>query len=124
MENQPLGPYDLHEAIGRGGMGTVYLGIHRDTGAKAAVKVLSPAFAADAGFRERFEAEIKSLEKLRHPHIVQLYGYGEQHGALFYAMELVEGSSLQQELSQGRRFDWREVTRIGIEILQCAQACA
>ncbi|MEM7312275.1 MAG: protein kinase [Planctomycetota bacterium] len=116
MNNQSLGPYDLREPVGRGGMGTVYLAFNRDTGQKAAVKVLAPAFAADMGFRERFEAEVKSLEQLKHPNIVELYGYGEQDGALFYAMELVEGTSLHQELANGRRFDWRDVTHIGIEI--------
>ena len=114
----PMGPYDLHDVLGRGGMGTVYLGIHQNTGARAAVKVLAPAYGGDPGFRERFDAEIRSLEKLRHPNIVELHGYGEEEGTLFYAMELVEGTNLQQELAQGRRFQWREVVRLGVEICQ------
>ena len=78
--------------------------------------MLSPALAGDESFRERFAAEIESLKKLQHPNIVRLTGFGEQDGHLFYVMELVEGNSLQEELRRGRRFTWREVSRIAIEI--------
>ena len=81
-----------------------------------AVKLLSPALATDATFRERFSSEIESLKKLRHPNIVQLYGYGEQDGQLYYSMELIEGSNLQEELRRGRRFTWRDVTQIAIDV--------
>jgi serine/threonine-protein kinase len=97
-------------------MGTVYMAVDESTGTQAAVKVLSPALAAVENFRERFGAEIESLKKLRHPNIVQLRGYGEQDGRLFYVMELVEGQSLQDELRRGRRFTWRDVTHISIAI--------
>ena len=116
MPLPPLGPYDLDEPLGRGGMGTVYRAANRDTGRQVAVKVLSQGFASDHGFRERFEAEIRSLEQLRHPNIVQLFGYGEQDGTLYYAMELVDGPSLQQELAAGRRFHWREVVTFAISM--------
>jgi serine/threonine-protein kinase len=113
MTISALGPYRLTEVLGRGGMGTVYLGVEEETNRRVAVKVLTPVFASERGFRDRFQSEIRSLEKLRHPNIVQLYGYGEQDGHLYYAMELVSGESLQDELVAGRRFDWREVCRIG-----------
>ncbi len=115
MEIERLGPYQIVGKLGRGGMGTVYEAVHRETGDKAAVKLLSAALAQEEGFRVRFEAEIETLRKLNHPNIVRLFGFGEQEGQLFYSMELVVGSSLEEELRQGRRFDWREVTRIGIE---------
>lgn len=118
MALEQLGPYKIHRLLGRGGMGAVYAGVDSETGNHAAIKVLSPALADDPGFRERFKAEIETLKKLRHPNIVQLYGYGEHDGHLFYAMELVEGRTLQEELQSGKRFDWREVGRIGIEICQ------
>lgn len=93
----------------------VYRAIDQE-GREVAVKVLSPSIGSMEGFRERFEAEIASLERLKHPHIVRMIGYGEQDGHLFYAMELVPGNSLQAELTAGRRFLWREVTQIGVEI--------
>jgi serine/threonine protein kinase len=115
MEFERLGPYRIVGKLGRGGMGTVYEGLHSETGESAAVKLLSAALAEDEGFRSRFEAEIETLRKLNHPNIVRLFGFGEQDGHLFYAMELVRGNSLEEELRRGRRFDWREVARIGIE---------
>ncbi|MCA9212970.1 MAG: serine/threonine protein kinase, partial [Planctomycetales bacterium] len=116
QEFERLGPYRVLGVLGRGGMGTVYRGIDDESGAEAAVKVLAPNLAADETFRERFEAEIESLKKLHHPNIVQLYGFGEEAGHLFYAMELIQGCSLQDELKRGRRFNWREVVTLGIEV--------
>ena len=115
MEIERLGPYQIVGMLGRGGMGAVYKAVHRETGEPAAVKLLSADLAQEEGFRSRFEAEIETLRKLHHPNIVRLFGFGEQEGQLFYAMELVDGNSLEEELRRGRRFDWREVTRIGIE---------
>ncbi|MCE9555135.1 MAG: serine/threonine protein kinase [Planctomycetes bacterium] len=113
---EQLGPYRIGRQLGKGGMGTVYAAVDTQTNAPAAVKVLAPQLAMQAGFRERFEAEIESLKKLHHPNIVQLFGYGQQEEVLFYAMELVEGISLEDELAHGRRFDWREVCQIGIQL--------
>ena len=97
-------------------MGAVYRAVNVETDEPAAVKILSASLADDADFRQRFEAEIETLRKLRHPNIVRLFGFGEEEGQLFYAMELVEGNSLEQELQNGRRFDWREVAQIGLEM--------
>jgi eukaryotic-like serine/threonine-protein kinase len=116
MDIDCLGPYEITGELGRGGMGAVYKAVHSETDEPAAVKLLSPHLAQEEGFRSRFKAEIETLRKLRHPNIVRLFGFGEQGSYLFYAMEFVDGSSLEQELRQGRRFDWREVTRIGIDM--------
>jgi eukaryotic-like serine/threonine-protein kinase len=116
MRFEKLGPYRLDKKLGQGGMGAVYQGVDESTGKTAAVKVLSPQLASDDGFRIRFQAEIESLKKLRHPNIVRLYAYGEQEGSLYYAMELVRGSSLEDELRAGRRFNWREVTDLSIKL--------
>ncbi len=115
-EIERLGPYRIVGKLGRGGMGTVYEGVHQETGEPAAVKLLSAALAQEEGFRSRFEIEIETLRKLNHPNIVRLFGFGQQEGHLFYSMELVDGNSLEEELRRGRQFDWREVTRIAIEI--------
>jgi serine/threonine-protein kinase len=116
MNFTQLGPYRIGGLIGRGGMGEVHEGVHQQTGQRVAVKVLSPHMAHSEGFRERFEAEIDSLRQLRHPNIVELLGYGEHEGLLFYSMELIDGRSLEDELCSERRFSWREVTEIGIQL--------
>jgi predicted Ser/Thr protein kinase len=116
MKIEQLGPYRIGRLLGRGGMGTVYEGTNLDSDEPAAIKILSFHLAETEGFRDRFEAEIETLKKLRHPNIVRLYGYGEQEGNLFYAMELVRGESLEEALRGGRRFDWKAVTRIGVKM--------
>ncbi len=118
MEIERLGPYQIVGKLGRGGMGTVYEAVHRETGEPAAVKLLSGELAQEAAFRSRFEAEIETLRKLNHPNIVRLFGFGEQEGQLFYAMELVDGNSLEEELRRGRRFTWDEVAKIGATTCQ------
>lgn len=116
MELEQLGPYRLGRMLGRGAMGTVFEGSEIKSGAPVAVKVLSPAIAREEGFRERFNGEIQTLQVLDHPNIVRLTGSGEQAGHLYYAMQLVCGTNLQQELRRRGRFDWREAVPIVVEI--------
>ncbi|MCH2114362.1 MAG: serine/threonine protein kinase [Pirellulales bacterium] len=120
MQFEKLGPYRIGKKICKGGMGTVYQAVSEiadeSRGLQVAVKALNPQLAMADGFRDRFEAEIDSLKKLDHPGIVHLFGYGEQDGILFYSMELVEGTSLEEEINAGRRFDWHETLQIGIQI--------
>ena len=109
MTMKKIGPYEIEGVLGRGGMGSVYRGIHIQTNEKHAVKVLSPNFADDPHFRGRFESEIKALLKLDHDNIVSLHSYGQDDGQLFFAMELVEGQSLFQMQRAGHKFDWRQI---------------
>jgi serine/threonine protein kinase len=116
MALQKLGPYRLERVLGQGGMGIVYAGVDERTGTRAAVKVLLGNLDDRPNLRLRFEAEIESLKRLRHANIVQLYAYGEEEGRLFYAMEMVDGRSLQDELKSGRIFSVPETLRIGLQI--------
>jgi len=97
-------------------MGTVYEAVNTTTNETAAIKVLHPSLGDEEGFRERFEIEVETLKKLRHPQIVRLYGFGAQGETLYYAMEYVNGTNLEEELQNGRRFTWREVTQAGIKL--------
>jgi len=112
MTLKKIGPYEIEGILGRGGMGTVYRGLHSDTEQHHAVKVLAPRFAEDQHFRGRFESEIKALLELNHDNIVSLHSYGQDDGQLFFAMELVDGQSLFQMQKAGHRFDWRQVLSI------------
>ena len=116
MQFERLGPYKIGPRLGRGGMGAVFEGVNIETGELAAVKVLNPHLADDEGFCQRFELEIDTLKKLKHPNIVRMFGYGQQDGFLFYAMELVKGHSVEEELQQGRRFTWREVVQYSVKL--------
>ena len=111
-----LGPYRLGEILGRGGMGSVYQGVHEKSGEKVAVKLISPEVADEMRFRRRFDAEIETLKRLRHDGIVRLIGYGEEEGQLFYSMELVEGEPLQKRIRRLKRLDWKSTIDISIQI--------
>ncbi len=110
-----LGPYKVERTLGRGGMGTVYKGVHAKSGEAVAVKVIATGIANSSRFRRRFAAEVETLKRLKHPHIVQLVGYGEEQGLLFYSMEYVDGQSLHTHLRQHKKLSWQEVIQIGIE---------
>lgn len=116
MALDKIGPYQFQGVLGRGGMGSVYRGVHQETGEIHAVKVLAPTYAHDDHFRGRFESEIKALIKLNHPNIVQLLSYGQEDGMLFFSMELVEGNSLFQMQRKGHQFDWRQVLSVARDV--------
>ncbi len=111
-----MGPYRLETTIGSGGMGTVYRGIDERTGDKAAIKVLPSNLSHNEGLRERFQREIETLLQLKHPNIVRLFGFGEEDGELFYAMELVDGRSLSEVIIKTPIKSWRKVVRYALEI--------
>lgn len=67
-------------------------------------------------FRRRFDSEIQTLLKLKHPNIVQLIGFGEEKGLLFYSMEYVDGENLQQQLRREKKIAWERVVDIAIEV--------
>lgn len=115
VEFEFLGPYKIEAVLGRGGMGTVYKGTHVRSGDKVAIKVIATGVATQSRFRRRFAGEVETLKRLKHPHIVQLIGYGEEHGLLFYSMEYVDGHSLHDHLRQHRTLPWEDALQVGIE---------
>ena len=115
-EIKVIGPYRIDRILGRGGMGTVYLGIHAKSGESVAVKLIASEMAEHQRFRRRFDAEIQTLLRLKHPSIVKLIGVGEEKGLLFYSMEYVEGENLHQRLKRRKRIDWPLVLDWAIDI--------
>lgn len=118
MESQKLGPYELQQRLGRGGMGAVYKARHEQTGELVAVKILAAHLADDPGLRQRFEAEIETLKPLRSNGIVQLLAFGEQDGQPYFAMELVQGKSLSECLKSEGPFSWRQTTSLAVDIVR------
>jgi len=115
MKPEQLGPYRIVRPLGRGGMGAVYQGVNVETDESAAIKVLSSTLATEPDFRQRFQVEVETLLKLYHPNIVQLLGYDLDAEVPYYAMEFVDGNSLEEEIQSGRVFQWREVAEMGIQ---------
>jgi len=98
MTERKTGPFVPGKQIGAGGMGVVYMAIHPESGREVALKVLPPGLTGDERMVQRFEREIDILKKLSHPNIVRYYGGGTQDGQRWYAMEFVDGGSLQDVL--------------------------
>ncbi|MBI4601929.1 MAG: serine/threonine-protein kinase [Planctomycetes bacterium] len=97
-----LGDFRIVRELGRGAMGVVLEGFQESLGRRVALKVLPGSFALDPRRVERFHREARAAARLHHPNIVPVYEVGEAEGSHFYAMELIDGPSLEQSLAQAR----------------------
>jgi tRNA A-37 threonylcarbamoyl transferase component Bud32 len=96
------GRYVVEEAIGEGGMATVYRATQKLTERACAIKVMNSAFARELVVRERFRREAKSAQKLAHPNIIEIFDQGEtEDGTAYIVMELLVGSSLADVIAKG-----------------------
>jgi eukaryotic-like serine/threonine-protein kinase len=95
-----LGHYRITGKLGEGGMGVVYSARDERLGRTVALKTMS-SVANDEPARKRFWREARAAASVSHPNICQIYEIGEDAGALFIAMELLEGASLAQEMQRG-----------------------
>jgi serine/threonine protein kinase/Tol biopolymer transport system component len=116
-----LGPYEVVEKIGAGGMGDVYLGRDSRLGRNVAVKVLPDAVARDAERRARFEREARAIASLEHPHVCRLYDVGAESGVAYLVMELLEGKTLAGRLFAGA-LPLAEALEIGIQLADALAA--
>ena len=90
-------------------MADVYLARDRLLNRRVAVKVLSPTFAADPTFVERFRREAQAAASLNHPNIVAVYDWGQEDDTYFIVMEYVDGQTLRDaaSTSTARSRRWR-----------------
>ncbi len=109
-----LNRYEIVRELGRGGMGVVYLARDPVLDREVAVKVVTPEQVSTESV-ERFRREARVVARMDHPSIVTVYDSGEQEGALFFIMPLVEGTNLRSVLkSQTLRLG--ELVDIAIQI--------
>ncbi len=98
-----LGDFELDREIGRGGMGVVYQARQVSLNRKVALKVLGPGLGLTPRTVDRFRREAAAAAKLHHTNIVPVYATGDEGGVHFYAMELIDGPSLDSVIRQMRR---------------------
>ena len=110
-----LGPYEVLSPLGAGGMGEVYRARDTRLGRDVAVKVMPPSLAGDGEARLRFQREAQAISALSHPNICALHDVGEEGGAQYLVMELIEGESLAARLERGA-LPFEQALRIAIEI--------
>jgi tetratricopeptide (TPR) repeat protein len=90
--------YEILAELGRGGMGVVYKARHLTLKRLAALKMILSGDYASQAQRARFRSEAEAIARLRHPNIVQIYEVGEERGCPFFALEFVEGGSLDRHI--------------------------
>lgn len=95
-----LGRYEIKKSIGQGGMGQVFYALDTELQRPVALKVINPQLANNPTVINRFRQEARSVARLNHPGIVQIYEFNQDQGVPFFAMEYVEGRSLSQLLRQ------------------------
>jgi tRNA A-37 threonylcarbamoyl transferase component Bud32/predicted nucleic acid-binding Zn-ribbon protein len=111
------GRYQIEEAIGEGGMATVYAARHRLVDRPCAVKVMNPSLAKNEVIRERFRREAKAAQKLAHPNIIEIFDQGETpEGSLYLVMELLEGQTLADVLERQAQVPLDRTLSIAIQI--------
>jgi serine/threonine protein kinase len=101
LTRQTLGGCEIIELIGQGGMATVYRARQPRLERDVAIKVMSPALAADPTFRQRFEREARASAGLRHPNILTVYDFGEtDQGQLYLVVDYVRRGTLRKQMQE------------------------
>ena len=97
---QRVGDYVILERLGQGGEGTVFRARHASSDQVVALKTVVARTPADTGAGPRIREEARAIACLKHPHIVPIHFFGEDRGrgVWYYAMDLMEGGSLQGRL--------------------------
>jgi serine/threonine protein kinase, bacterial len=121
VDGTRFGPYRLVELLGRGDIGEVWRAEDPDTNRVVALKVLSPDFAANQVFQERFRREARAAAGLAEPHIIPIDELGEVDGRLYVTMRLVRGHDLRA-LLQGGPLEPRQAVNIIEQIASALNA--
>lgn len=107
------GKYRLTRLLGRGGMGTVWEGVHTTLGTRVAVKFIDAEYAQSTEARSRFENEARAAAALRSKHVVEIHDHGVgEDGCPFIVMEYLEGETLDQKLDRVVRISPQETALI------------
>jgi serine/threonine protein kinase len=111
-----LGPYEVREVIGRGGMGLVLKAFDPSLARLVAVKMLAPQLAANATARKRFAREARAAAAVRHENVVAIYAVEEARGLPYFVMEYIAGTALQERLDQAGPLPVADTVRIGMQM--------
>ncbi len=122
MSPEQIGRYVILRTLGRGAMGVVYLARDPQIERELALKTIrfdtgEKSFSVDEA-KARFLKEARISGRLQHPHIVTVFDVGEDQGTLFLAMELVQGGSFSQRLTDPAGFPLRDRIRVVAEVAE------
>ncbi|MBA3830950.1 MAG: protein kinase [Chthoniobacterales bacterium] len=109
--------------LGRGAMGITYRAVDLNLGAPVALKVISARYSNQPEARARFHEEARVAARLRHPHVASVFHFGETaEGHCFYAMELVEGETLEARVGREGSLGAELVVEIGAQVARALLA--
>lgn len=111
-----IGPYQVMDPLGEGGMGQVFRARHSNLDRLVALKVLPVEREPDARLLDQFSREMKLSVRLVHPSLVRVLDCEITGNTPYIAMELIEGLSLRQRLDSAGRMTWREVLSAGHQL--------
>jgi len=111
-----IGPYEIVELLGEGGMGQVYRARDPRLGRDIAVKILTAESRHNEEAIARFEREARAVASLSHPNILAIHDFGSDDGIFFVVTELLQGHTLRDEMQTP--MSWRKAIEIGAEIAE------
>ena len=110
--------YQVHEVIGKGGFGIVLKAFDEKLHRIVAIKVLSPAYAANGSARKRFIREAQSAAVIKNEHVIAIYSVQDEAQPPYLVMELIDGVSLQDKLDEKGPLSLTEILRIGTQMAE------
>ena len=112
----------LLETLGVGGMGSVYKARDTRLDRDVALKILRKELSAEPSEAARLEQEARAAAAINHPHVIQVFSSGTDHGQFYLVMELVDHGSLDDLMEEHGRLSEEQVLRTGIQAAQGLQA--
>jgi len=115
--------YRVLSQLGRGGMGTVFLGEHTTVGRSVAIKVLTHQWSRNEAVAQRFRAEARAASAAGHPNIVEVFDAGElPDGRLYIVMEFLTGRNLFEEVEANGPMDVARACRVMRDVARAIRA--
>ena len=108
--------YEVLEKIGNGGMATVYKAKCHVLNRYVAIKILKDEFTTDSEFIRKFNTEAQSAAALAHPNIVQIYDVCSEDNLYYIVMELIQGKTLKEIITEDGILSWKWSVNIAIQI--------
>src|SRR4051794_40401505 len=116
------GRYRIEAEIARGGMGVIYRATHVTLNLPRAVKLITPQFARDPRYLERFRTEATAAARIEHPNVVAVQDFGEVDGAPYLVMPYVEGVDLQRLVDREGAIEPERALRLLAQIADALDA--
>ena len=111
-----IGPYEVIDIIGRGGMGVVLRAHDAKLNRTVAVKILAPQFAVNPTARRRFLREAQAAAAVTHPHVITIHAVDQTEKTPYLVMECIDALSLQEKIDRCGHLELKEILRIGAQI--------